>query len=39
MTMCVYIDERIKERFKADIELIQPGKPDKWELVIDKENR
>ena len=37
MTMCVYTDERIKERFRADIELIQPGKPDKWELVIDKD--
>ena len=37
MTMCVYTDERIKERFKADIELIQPGKPDGWELRIDKE--
>ena len=36
MTMCVYTDDRIKDRFKADIELIQPGKPDEWELIIDK---
>jgi len=36
MTMCVYVDERIKERFNSDIVLIQPGKPDSWELEIDK---
>jgi uroporphyrinogen decarboxylase len=35
MTMCVFVDERIKERFHADIELIQPGKPDVWDLEID----
>ncbi len=35
MTMCVYTDERIKQRFHSDIELIQPGKPDSWELTID----
>lgn len=39
MTMCVYVDERIKQRFGADVELIQPGKPDAWELVIDKDTK
>ena len=37
MTMCVYTDERIKERLGSDIELIQPHKPDNWELHIDEE--
>ncbi len=35
MTMCVYVDERIKKRFHADIELLQQGKPDSWDLDID----
>lgn len=39
MTMCVYVDQRIKDRFGADIELIQPGKPDAWELDIDKKTK
>jgi len=36
MTMCVYVDDRIKKRFGSDVELIQQGKPDSWNLEIDK---
>jgi len=39
MTMCVFVDERIKERFGADVELIQPGKPDAWNLEIDDDTK
>jgi len=37
MTMCVYADNRISERLRADIVLIQPGAADTWKLEIDKE--
>ncbi|MFC2145035.1 uroporphyrinogen decarboxylase family protein [Actinomycetota bacterium] len=39
MTMCVYVDDKIKTRFGADIELIQQGKPDSWELKINQETK
>ncbi|NQT67436.1 MAG: hypothetical protein HQ569_07675 [Actinobacteria bacterium] len=35
VTQAVYVDKRIKERFKSDVEIITPGKLDKWNLEID----
>ncbi len=35
MTMQVFVEPRIQERFRADVLLLQPGKPDSWELSID----
>ena len=39
MTMQVFPDERILERFKSDVRVIQPGKPDKWDLKIDDDTK
>ena len=36
ITQAVFVDPRLKNRFRSDVFIITPGKPDKWDLIIDK---